>query len=318
MRSNEKQTLQNALPRRDFVKTAAASMAGASVLANNCFAADSMKGLQTGLHQATIRESAFDRTVRAADAAGFQYFDLMYRNMKPYIDENGEDAVIKLFKSVSVKPGILAAFPRFSEMDAKKFKALIPEIQQTLALCKKLGITQFAFICIRGPKGDDRSFYQTAVDRTRETADIAADYGMMLTMEPIGPTRYFNNTKRVNDFLEDVKKPNLGWILDTFHLYRGGDTLEDAIPYMDERMSTVQFHDIEKGIDLMKSKDDVRVMPGDGYLPLGDIVRKLVELKYHSYLSVELFRPSYWAMDPEPVAQEAYDKLVKVVTEALA
>ena len=44
--------------------------------------------------------------------------------------------------------------------------------------------------------------------------------------------------------------------------------------------------------------DADRVYPGDGCLPLADLLRTLAANGYTGPLSLELFNPGYWALDP--------------------
>jgi 2-keto-myo-inositol isomerase len=54
--------------------------------------------------------------------------------------------------------------------------------------------------------------------------------------------------------------------------------------------------------------DDMRVMPGEGILPLEQILSTAEEIGYEGYVSLELFSKEIWEMDVFEAAQLGYEK----------
>ena len=56
-------------------------------------------------------------------------------------------------------------------------------------------------------------------------------------------------------------------------------------------------------------------MPGDGFLPLVDSLRRLHDIGYKECISLELYNPAYHKRDPDEFLAEAHDKVLKVVSQ---
>jgi sugar phosphate isomerase/epimerase len=56
-----------------------------------------------------------------------------------------------------------------------------------------------------------------------------------------------------------------------------------------------------------------RVLPGDGVLPLKELVATIKRLGYRGAYSLELFREEYWAMDPMIVAAKGIESMRRFV-----
>ncbi|MBI5652637.1 MAG: sugar phosphate isomerase/epimerase [Chloroflexi bacterium] len=60
-------------------------------------------------------------------------------------------------------------------------------------------------------------------------------------------------------------------------------------------------------------EDANRVFPGDGVIPLKEIIRAVRGIGYRGVASVEIFRPAYWRRQPLAVAKEAFLKSKKYI-----
>ena len=63
-----------------------------------------------------------------------------------------------------------------------------------------------------------------------------------------------------------------------------------------------------------KIKDSDRVYPGDGVAPIKSIVETLNEIGFQGALSLELFNPKYWKLEPAEVAKVGLEKMKKAVS----
>ena len=93
-------------------------------------------------------------------------------------------------------------------------------------------------------------------------------------------------------------------MIDAFHFYAGGSTIE-MIDTLDAQRLFI-FH-IDDAQDLPREKltDAHRLLPGLGILPLKEIIAAFRRIGYDDNASVELFRPEYWERDPFELAREA-------------
>jgi sugar phosphate isomerase/epimerase len=144
-----------------------------------------------------------------------------------------------------------------------------------------------------------------------ETQDVAAraltevferttQPDVRLALEPIVPWQsdYLNTLGEAMDLVDLVGHPNLGVYVDTFHLWRTGTLLEDI-----ERAGPCIF-----GVDLNDavSDDDQMIrLPGEGKIPLTQVVRAIEATRYRgTYDSEYMYEPALITARPEEFAPE--------------
>ena len=109
-------------------------------------------------------------------------------------------------------------------------------------------------------------------------------------------------------------RENLGLVIDSFHFYAGGSTLE-MIDALDPKL--IQIFHINDAEDLPRNQleDRHRLLPGLGILPLREIVSAFRRIGYDKVASVEIFRPEYWERDPFELARDAHAATERVLAE---
>ena len=78
-----------------------------------------------------------------------------------------------------------------------------------------------------------------------------------------------------------------------------------------------QFSDCPKGVKPhAKHEDKIRVLPGDGVLPLVETLQTLRKIDYQGPISLELYNPEYRAREPKAFLAEAIRKTIAVAEKA--
>jgi 2-keto-myo-inositol isomerase len=62
-------------------------------------------------------------------------------------------------------------------------------------------------------------------------------------------------------------------------------------------------------------EDAHRLLPGEGVIPLDDILIRLKHIGFDGLCSVELFRPEYWERDPAELAAAARAATLGIVED---
>jgi 2-keto-myo-inositol isomerase len=114
------------------------------------------------------------------------------------------------------------------------------------------------------------------------------------------------------EIVQETNHANVGLVLDTCHFYAGDSSLRsiDAVP----RSKLLIFHinDVED-----RPKDTIadahRLLPGEGVIPLDDILLRLKRIRFDGLCSIELFRPQYWERSPEELAAAARAAALEVL-----
>jgi 2-keto-myo-inositol isomerase len=142
---------------------------------------------------------------------------------------------------------------------------------------------------------------------------VAADHGVMVAFEYHGYARCsINNLGDALDVLDQIDAPNIGMVVDAFHFFVGGSLISDLARLGKRRLAIVHLADVDHA-DRGKLGKPNRVLPGDGVLPIRDIVGEVKRVGYEGAYSLELFREEFWAMDPMVIARKGLASMRKFV-----
>jgi 2-keto-myo-inositol isomerase len=144
---------------------------------------------------------------------------------------------------------------------------------------------------------------------------IAHGFGVRLAFEFLGQQRCSVQTLELaREIVDRAALPDVGLVLDSFHFYAGGSTIESLDALDADRLFIFHINDAE---DLPRDRleDRHRLLPGRGILPLKQIIDALARIGYDRVASVEIFRPEYWERDPVALAIEARQATSLVLKE---
>jgi sugar phosphate isomerase/epimerase len=122
-----------------------------------------------------------------------------------------------------------------------------------------------------------------------------------LALEPIveWQSDYLNTLGEALDLVELVDHANLGVYVDTFHLWRTGTLLED-VERAGDRIFGVHVNDWEPG------DDHANRLPGDGVIPLVEVIRAIEATGYRgTYDNEYMYDTSLIASAPAEFGPEA-------------
>jgi 4-hydroxyphenylpyruvate dioxygenase len=144
-----------------------------------------------------------------------------------------------------------------------------------------------------------------AVAQLRELCDLAQPHGVRLAYELFAWGQSFSRMRDAWEMVCRTERDNLGIVLDTFHFCLAGSTLQelDAVPV--DRIAIVHLADAPASeLDVITLCRHHRVFPGQGMLPLREIVSALEARAYAGWYCLELFNDEYSRRDPTWVARE--------------
>jgi len=138
---------------------------------------------------------------------------------------------------------------------------------------------------------------------------------MRISVEFLGhPAASINTFAQAYGIIQDVDRDNVGLTLDCFHFYGMGSRLEDLAQADGKKIFIVHLNDTED-FPIGALLDEDRVWPGTGCIPLDEIFQTLKKIGWAAdAVSLELFRPEYYQMDPEDVyriGKEKVDAIIK-------
>jgi 5-keto-L-gluconate epimerase len=126
--------------------------------------------------------------------------------------------------------------------------------------------------------GGGNTAWNTAVERIQQVTDYADQKGVRITLEPINryETDFLHSAADGMRFVQDVGLPNLGLMLDIFHMNIEETTFEAGFHAAGDRLWHVHI------------ADSNRNYPGSGHIPFDEVFHILKRLDYKKYISAEL------------------------------
>ena len=138
------------------------------------------------------------------------------------------------------------------------------------------------------PKGDMAEAMQVVTEALSAIAPVAAEHGVRIALEPLNPTSVNVESAiwtidQALDIIERTGREEIGLCLDYWNIWQNAD-VEAAIVRAGERIFTVQASDWRAP----RSFAD-RIVPGDGCIPLADLMRATDAAGFAGPYVVEIF-----------------------------
>ncbi|WP_316818170.1 sugar phosphate isomerase/epimerase [Pedobacter nyackensis] len=114
----------------------------------------------------------------------------------------------------------------------------------------------------------------------------------------------------------DANHPNAMIIPDTYHMYISEGNFEGLKIMNGKAIAIFQFSDAPASPGVKDLGDQHRVYPGDGILPLTEILKDLKKTGFNGCISLELYNPGYWKEDLQQVAITGLQKTLEVIKRA--
>ncbi|RZM23693.1 MAG: sugar phosphate isomerase/epimerase [Pedobacter sp.] len=114
----------------------------------------------------------------------------------------------------------------------------------------------------------------------------------------------------------DADHPNAMIIPDTYHMFISEGNFEGLKIMSGKAIAIFQFSDAPASPGVKDLGDQHRVYPGDGILPLPQILKDLKATGFKGCISLELYNPNYWKEDLQQVAITGLRKTLEVIKKA--
>ena len=139
----------------------------------------------------------------------------------------------------------------------------------------------------------------------REAGDLVAARGQTIALELNVSLVQFRRLQQVRDLLALAAHPNVGLLVDTYHVERTDGGLATYEGLSHGEIAYFQYSDVPAGPMNPPNNTQERLPPGQGLVPLAEILPIVATKGYSGYLSYEALNPAAFARDPYEVASEA-------------
>lgn len=163
--------------------------------------------------------------------------------------------------------------------------------------------------------GQNDGAVRDAILNVRNAGDIAAEYGLKLSLEFNSQHPTVNCVEVAREVVNGAGKKNVGLLLDAYHLHRSGRVgraFEDVPP---EEIMYFQFSDVPITPSAGATRPADRLPPGKGAIAWKDVLQLLAEKNYTGFLSYEAPNPAQWERSPLEVVKEGVDETRKFIAQ---
>jgi sugar phosphate isomerase/epimerase len=261
------------------------------------------------LNASTIRGTPVLRQIEVAAKGGYGAIELWFDDIDEALHQGVtlEDIRRKLDDC-----GIVAATLIYL---GDWFDAAMSDWPKTRALCRhrlEQAAALGAHYVIAGPPPGSADLTMGA-RRFRKLLEVGESAGALPSMEFLGFVEQFKTIETALKVIERAGHPLGTIVVDPFHVFRGGDTMESLAMLRGTQIAIAHFNDAPVSPPAHAQHDGHRVWPGEGHLDLRRYCELLTRAGYHGWLSLELFREELWRQDPVEVARVGLEKMRSVV-----
>lgn len=270
--------------------------------------------MKLALNGATTMKADLATDIRAACAAGFDCLEIWAAKLRDFLKSNTTAELKRLFSKHNVEPYSINSIERITFRDSSGRATLLDECEKLCRIASEIACPYIVVVPGLLPEGATRDdVIQESVQVLSELSRTAERYDVSLAFEFLGqPGCSVQTLDLADEIIKQVARPNVGLVIDSFHFYAGGSTIDSINAIDPERLFIFHINDAE---DLPREQleDRHRLLPGLGILPLEEITTALRRINYNRIASVEIFRPEYWELDPIELARDARAAVARVL-----
>jgi sugar phosphate isomerase/epimerase len=272
------------------------------------------------LNTSTIRAKGLNLAdkIDIAARAGYQAIEPWLSEVDEFVASGG--SITDLAKRIrlsglTVESAI--AFPEWIVDDDMRRRKGFDQAKRSFDIVRQLGGSRLA----APPAGaTDRPNLDLhlAAERYRALIELGESFGVVPQVELWGFSKCLGKLGDVLYVAIESGHPKACVLLDVFHLYKGGSTVEGLRLVGGPALHVIHCNDYPAQPPRADVKDEHRIYPGDGIAPYRQLLRTLHGNGFRGYLSLELFNRGYWMQDPLTVARTGLEKMRSVVKQAFA
>jgi 2-keto-myo-inositol isomerase len=256
---------------------------------------------------------SLEQDIAVAADAGFDGIELWWPKVQTFLENKSRDKLEGLLAEHKLPPVALCPLRIRPFQDTGEARE---SFDLAVGVAPVIGCSVFIVCPEQYPDtiSRDEALSLTAQE-VKRFAEKAATNDIRLAIEPIGRHNLIPGPRQALELMELAGAPeNLGLMMDTFHYYKSEIPNEDLEAVPIEKLYIVHINDSE---DHPRDQliDAHRLYPTLGVIPLKEKLIILKKKKYDGYLSLEIFRPSYWQEKPEKIVKEGLRYLRQLVAE---
>ena len=216
---------------------------------------------------------------------------------RPKLAEFGEERGIDLIGESGLAVSSVSWAGGFTGSNGHSYDESVDDARDAIRVAGKLNAECVAIVSGSRAGHTVRHARRLLVGALQELGDYAAEHNVCLALQPMHPMfernwTFLNTLDETLDILNRCNHRYIQLAFDVYHLWQEPRLLE-RIPEIASQTLTVQLSDWREP---PRSEND-RSLPGEGEIPLPDIVRAFVEAGYSNYFEIEVWSEEVWNSD---------------------
>src|SRR4030042_5902840 len=269
--------------------------------------------MKRGFNGASTMRADLREDIQAASEAGYDLIEFWAKKMIAYLSSHTLEDVKGLLKKTKVKPLAINSV-EFITFNASWEKVnTMNLIRRYAKIAETLKCPYVVLVPSPRPHGvSNKDVFTESVAVLREISDKFKGVKVKFAFEFLG-FKWCSVSGLEQDFeiVKAVNRSNVGMVLDTFHFYAGGSKVDSIKSVAKEKVFIFHINDAENR-PRDQLQDSHRLFPGEGVIPLREIVAALKGIGYDGPVSLEMFRPEYWRLPAEEVARKGMEAIQKL------
>lgn len=270
--------------------------------------------MKIGFNGASTMKTDLPGDIEAAAGAGYDLIEIWARKMEAYLADHSLEALRALLAASRVKPLAINSV-EFVTFNAPWEKTnTMNLIARYARIADDLDCPYIVLVPSPRPEGaTDRVVFEESVRVLREISERFRDYRVRFAFEFLGFGWCSVSTLEADwAIVKAVDRKNVGLVLDTFHFYAGGSSAA-AIGEVDPGKIFILHINDSENLPKGELLDSHRLYPGEGVIPLAEILAHVKKSGYDGPVSLEMFRPAYWLRPSEEIARKGIVAIRKLI-----
>jgi sugar phosphate isomerase/epimerase len=263
------------------------------------------------ISEATTMPGTFTEDVQAYAAGGFTAMEVWLTKLENQVAAHSAADTRRLLQDHGMTLAAAAYQGGLLLSQGEERKAHFDHFRRRLDLCQQFGIGTLLVVADFVSAVDATSLGRAVVS-LKQAAQWAAGFDVRLALEFRSSSSFCASLDTALALVTQCDEPNAGVNLDVFHYYTGPSKFEDLALLTPRNLAFVQVSDVA-GVPRELAADADRVLPGDGDFQLAPIVRRLREIGYEGWVSLELMNPTLWQTKASQVAEVGFAALKRLL-----
>ena len=276
--------------------------------------------MKTSYNEACGRDcSTLEQDLELCEQTGFDYIEIRLDLLRGYLQNHTLEQLRAFFDTSRLKPhAINAVYLRQGMLPGEEISWEEPAMQDFKLACETCQAIGSRFVIVVPPldpsgvfTGDVDAAQQDCVSILKKLSALARPYGVRLCFELVGLRKScVRDIGSVDRIVRAVDQDNVGFVFDSYNIYLNGRCNDfsglRAVP--PEKIFAVHLMSADD-VPEDQMGQDKRCFPGRGVVDTDAFLQTLRACGYEGMVSVETFRPEYWAQSPRWVVENAYSSL---------